>query len=57
MVGGRITERILVAYNFESPISELKLYSGNTHELLLQYRIQANIIQREKEKLIYHPRM
>lgn len=56
-LGGRITERIMVAYNFESPISSIRTYSGNTHELLLQYRIPTNFIQRPKEKMIYHPRM
>ena len=57
IIGGRITERIMVSYNFESSISEIKTYSGNTHELLLQYRIPTNFIQRPKEKMIYHPRM
>ncbi|MEO5583434.1 MAG: PorP/SprF family type IX secretion system membrane protein [Saprospiraceae bacterium] len=57
IIGGRITEKIMVAYNYESALSGIKTYSGNSHELLLQYRIPANLIERQKEKLIYHPRM
>ena len=57
VIGGRISERLMVSYNFESPISGIKTYSGSTHELLLQYRIPTNLIQRPKEKMIYHPRM
>ena len=57
ILGGRISEKIMVAYNYESPINGIKTYSGSTHELLFQYRIPTNIIERQKEKLIYHPRM
>lgn len=57
IIGGRISEKLMVSYNFESPISSINTYSGSTHELLLQYRIPTNLIQRTKEKMIYHPRM
>lgn len=57
ILGGRISERIMLSYNFESSISPIKVYSGNTHELLLQYRIKTNFKEREKEKIIYHPRI
>lgn len=57
VLGGRLSEHLLLAYNFESSIGNIKTFSGNTHELLLQYRIKTNIIKRPKEKIIYHPRM
>ncbi|MCO6459881.1 MAG: PorP/SprF family type IX secretion system membrane protein [Saprospiraceae bacterium] len=57
IIGGRISERLLVSYNFESAIGAVKKYTGNTHEILLQYRIKTNFIQKPKEKIIYHPRM
>ncbi|KXK18361.1 MAG: PorP/SprF family type IX secretion system membrane protein [Saprospiraceae bacterium] len=57
MLGGRITERILVAYNFEGNISKERAYIGNTHELLVQFRIKTNFKTTKREKIIYHPRI
>lgn len=57
ILGGRITEKIQVAYNYEMTISGLKSVAGNTHELLIQYRIPASSLTKQREKIIYHPRM
>ena len=55
-LGGRLSERLLIAYNYEATLSGLKSYSDNTHELFIQYRIPSKLLKKP-ENVIYHPRM
>jgi len=54
--GGRISDKLKVAYAFDITLSELASVNEGSHEFLITYNLGKPIGQGKKQKIIYNPR-
>ncbi len=56
ILGTRVSPQLSVAYAYDITLSDIRLFSDGTHELLLQYNLNKPLGIGRPERIIYNPR-
>ncbi len=56
ILGTRISANLSIAYAYDATLSDIRLFSDGTHELLVSYNLNKPLGQGRPERIIYNPR-